>query len=86
MNVTVSKWGNSLGIRIPSAVIRILAIKDGDTVDYEVRDDSVVLYKNKSTKQLFEEFYGKNFSEITQDDLGPTDLVDFGGDVGGELF
>jgi len=31
--VTVSKWGNSLGLRIPKAVIALHNLKDGDIVD-----------------------------------------------------
>ena len=29
----VSKWGNSLAIRVPAAVVEALELKDGDQVD-----------------------------------------------------
>ena len=86
MSVTVSKWGNSLGIRIPAAIADALSIHNGDTIDYEVNKDSVILHKKKTTRQLFEDFYGKSFSEITADDLGGSYEVDFGADVGNEVF
>ncbi len=86
MGVTVSKWGNSLGIRIPIAIAEALSIKNGDYVDYEIKNNSVILRKEKSTKQLFEDFYGKNFSDISSEDFGQAVLVDFGDDVGGEAF
>lgn len=29
----VSKWGNSLAVRIPADVVRELGLKEGDTID-----------------------------------------------------
>ena len=35
----VSKWGNSLAIRLPNAVVKALALKEGDQVEVHVRDE-----------------------------------------------
>ncbi len=32
----VSKWGNSLAIRLPAAVVAVLNLKEGDQVEVEV--------------------------------------------------
>ena len=32
----VSKWGNSLAIRLPAAVVEVLNLKEGDQVEIEV--------------------------------------------------
>lgn len=32
----VSKWGNSLAIRIPSTVVEVLDLKEGDQIEVEV--------------------------------------------------
>ena len=32
----VSKWGNSLAIRLPAAVVQVLGLKEGDDVDIQV--------------------------------------------------
>jgi antitoxin MazE len=32
----VSKWGNSLAIRLPSAVVEALDLKEGDQIDIQV--------------------------------------------------
>ena len=32
----VSKWGNSLAIRLPAAVVEVLNLKEGDDVDIQV--------------------------------------------------
>ena len=33
----VSKWGNSLAIRLPAVVVEALELKEGDTVDISLR-------------------------------------------------
>ena len=32
----VSKWGNSLAIRLPAAVVEVLGLKEGDDIDIQV--------------------------------------------------
>ena len=32
----VSKWGNSLAVRLPSAVVEALDLKDGDEIEIDV--------------------------------------------------
>ena len=32
----VSKWGNSLAIRLPAAVVEVLALKEGDDIEVHV--------------------------------------------------
>lgn len=32
----VSKWGNSLAIRLPAAVVEVLGLKEGDDVEIDV--------------------------------------------------
>ncbi len=35
----VAKWGNSLAVRLPAAVVEALDLKPGDNVDIHVRGD-----------------------------------------------
>ncbi len=35
----VSKWGNSLAIRLPAAVVEVLGLKEGDNVEVRVAND-----------------------------------------------
>ncbi|HEY4957496.1 MAG TPA: AbrB/MazE/SpoVT family DNA-binding domain-containing protein [Caldimonas sp.] len=39
MDLRVAKWGNSLALRMPSAVVRRLGLPDGDTVRAQVMAD-----------------------------------------------
>ena len=86
MNVVISKWGNSIGIRIPVTVKESLGLRAGDQVVCELRDGGLFIRKQQSTAQMFEQFYGKPYAEITQADLGPADEIDWGEDVGGEVY
>ena len=54
MIATVSKWGNSLGIRIPSDLVKAAGINEGDKIEMtEKADGSIVLQKKrKSATQL----------------------------------
>lgn len=45
-----------------------------------------VLNKKKTTKQIFEEFYGKPYDEISEKDIGAGEEIDFGEDVGEEVI
>ena len=34
----VSKWGNSLAVRLPAAVVEALELKEGDDIEIDVAD------------------------------------------------
>lgn len=86
MNVAISKWGNSIGLRIPVLVTESLGLQVGDQVKCELKDGGVFLRKEQSTAQMFEQFYGKPFDEITEADIGFAEEIDWGEDVGGEVL
>ena len=35
----IAKWGNSLAVRLPSAVVEALGLKDGDDIELTVLDE-----------------------------------------------
>ncbi|HXJ43838.1 MAG TPA: AbrB/MazE/SpoVT family DNA-binding domain-containing protein [Bryobacteraceae bacterium] len=41
--LTIQRWGNSLALRIPSAVARSAGIQQGQPVEISVHDSSVVI-------------------------------------------
>jgi len=43
----VSKWGNSLAVRLPAAVVEALDIKDGDDIEIEVVDARIFAVRKK---------------------------------------
>ena len=42
MRVTVSQWGNSLGLRLPKAIASALQLAPGSALDLEVDDGKLV--------------------------------------------
>lgn len=49
--VTVSRWGNSLGLRIPKGVIDAVGLTEGDTMAVEARDGVITVRKVRSVKR-----------------------------------
>ncbi len=41
----VAKWGNSLAVRLPAAVVEALGIKEGDDIEIHVEDSHVFRVK-----------------------------------------
>lgn len=87
MEVTVAKWGNSLGIRLPNSVIKNLGAKCGDKISIESTAGRAVIEKERDPWKEMEEYFGKPLSELTEQELRGSDveIVDFGQDVGGEV-
>lgn len=49
--VIIQKWGNSQGIRIPKHVLENFNIGVGESLEYEVIDNSIVLKVAKKRKR-----------------------------------
>ena len=47
----ISKWGNSLAIRLPAAVVEALHLKEGDQVEVHVAGDRRFQIRRDSTRQ-----------------------------------
>jgi antitoxin MazE len=45
----VSKWGNSLAIRLPSQVVEYLKLKEGDDIEIQVADKKHFQVRKKPT-------------------------------------
>ena len=46
----VSKWGNSLAIRLPVSVIKALEIQEGDDIEVLIADERVFKLRKKPNK------------------------------------
>jgi antitoxin MazE len=48
MNIQISKWGNSLALRIPASFIKEIKLKDGDKVEAILsKDGSLIIRPQK---------------------------------------
>ncbi|MDE5824189.1 MAG: AbrB/MazE/SpoVT family DNA-binding domain-containing protein [Lachnospiraceae bacterium] len=52
MQVTIQKWGNSQGIRIPKAFLEALGMMENDLVELSRVNDNIVISKVKTEKEL----------------------------------
>ena len=88
MNATLSKWGNSIGIRIPVQILQSLKLSENDQVTIYEADGGIIIKKAKrsshSFKQLMEEYYGKPYDEI--EERLDSEEIDFGKPVGDEIW
>jgi antitoxin MazE len=48
--VQVSKWGNSLAVRLPAAVVEALDLKEGDQVEIRIAGDRVFELRRDQSK------------------------------------
>ncbi len=59
----VSKWGNSLAIRLPATVVEALELRDGDNIEIHIADSRVFeVTKKPGNRELLErlrKFRGK---------------------------
>jgi len=49
--VQVSKWGNSLAIRLPAAVVKALELKEGDDIEIRIAGSRELEVKRDESRQ-----------------------------------
>jgi antitoxin MazE len=52
MTTQVSRWGNSLGLRIPKSVALEAQVDEGDTVEVSVKNGAIVIRPSRPTYSL----------------------------------
>lgn len=43
MKVQISKWGNSLALRLPKAAVEGLRVREGDALDLQIEDRGLII-------------------------------------------
>lgn len=73
MKSKLTRWGNSLAIRIPSLFIKHLDLASGTEIEMKLENDRLVLSRHKNKKydlkELIENITPENRHEMT--DWGP---------------
>ena len=46
----VAKWGNSLAVRLPSAVVKALELKEGDQIEIRIAGDRAFEVRRDETR------------------------------------
>jgi antitoxin MazE len=76
--ITISQWGNSLGVRLPQFLARSANLKAGDTVTIDLRGDEIVLKPVRARPDV-----NALIKKITA--RNRHGAVEFGPDRGGEV-
>jgi antitoxin MazE len=68
MQTAVVKWGNSQGIRLPKAFLQNINIRENDTVDVLLENETIIIKKtgakkHRTTRERLIDFYGKEFEQ-----------------------
>lgn len=68
MRTRIRKWGNSLGVRIPSALAEDARLHEGAEVDVTVREGQLVIVPVLSLAKLVAGITATNLPAIDDDD------------------
>ena len=49
----VSKWGNSLAIRLPASLVEALGLREGDEIEVLIADERVFRVRKKPGREAF---------------------------------
>ncbi|HLB59268.1 MAG TPA: AbrB/MazE/SpoVT family DNA-binding domain-containing protein [Bdellovibrionota bacterium] len=60
MQVHVTKWGNSLGVRIPRGLANQVGLCEGTSVNISVQDHRILITKGMSLQALLENITPEN--------------------------
>ena len=50
----VSKWGNSLAVRLPAALVKELGLKEGDDLQVRIDGDGVAVQRAETPEEILQ--------------------------------
>lgn len=80
MQVTMRKWGNSIGVRIPAGILTELKLSAEKKVDVRAEAGRIIIEPIIDSQETLEQLLG----QITPDNVHSE--IDFGQPVGKELL
>ena len=81
MKVEVSKWGNSLALRIPAKIARENGLTEGASAELSVKNGCLIVTPSK--KEQRKERLKRMLASLKE--VGPDSEVDWGPEVGKEI-
>ena len=69
MITKIQKWGNSLGIRLPSVFIKELELKDNSSVEIKLADKKIVIEPVKIVQYDLDELLSKVSEENIHEEI-----------------
>ena len=80
METVLKKWGNSVGVRLPSSVLKQVRLRENQRVEVLAKKGAIVIKPSKSRRYRLSEF----LAAITSENRHAP--VEFGAPVGRELL
>ena len=80
MSVTLHRWGNSVGLRVPKPLLEQFGLGEGSTVALRVENGRLIIEPERKRRLTMSEL----LEGITPDDR--PELVDWGPPVGREVW
>lgn len=81
--VTVGKWGKNLAVRLPADIVRSTGLNDGESVDIDVDDGTIVIHRRVPRFTPEDLFRGKSAADWRAIYAG---AYDWGPDIGQEII
>ncbi|BCJ87770.1 AbrB/MazE/SpoVT family DNA-binding domain-containing protein [Effusibacillus dendaii] len=72
MQTYVTKWGNSLGIRIPASMAEQAHIENGTPIEIQIKDDMIIIRRQTYT---LEELLAQITPENLHDEVNTSDPI-----------
>ena len=85
MEARLQKWGNSVGIRIPSSFLKSLNLKTNDKVDLIQEQDKIIISKPKTKHLTLEERFSM-FEKLPDEEKCKVETYEWGKDLEKEKF
>lgn len=70
MQGTITKWGNSLAVRVPRHLAESAKLVEGSSVDLAVEDDALIIRSTRRRYKLAELLAADNGAKHDEADLG----------------
>jgi len=83
METILRKWGNSIGLRIPTGLMAELNLSENSTVDLRVEDGKLIV-SPKRQKRKWKYSLGELLAGVTEENIHPE--TDWGTQVGDEAW
>jgi antitoxin MazE len=69
MRASLSKWGNSLAVRIPKDVAELAGFREGEALEMTLRNGHIILGKKRyDLKEMLKDMEGKDWGPLEFDD------------------
>jgi antitoxin component of MazEF toxin-antitoxin module len=77
----IGKWGNNLAVRLPREIVQAIRLADGERVEIDTSEDTIIIRRARPRIDLAELFKGRTPEEWR---AFYADAYDWGPDVGRE--